>query len=123
MLNGILQRVYLIDRCVQRFNISSPIEVLHFVTFLLRLKDHYVAYFTKNSSQIEAANRAAEEMATRADKTFREAKERGENVEVDIDWGWWKSAQTKRPSKDKSGKPKSELGKVVEGMGGMHLSG
>ncbi len=47
MLNGILQRVYLIDRCVQRFNISSPIEVLHFVTFLLRLKDHYVAYFTK----------------------------------------------------------------------------
>lgn len=117
------ERVYLIDRCVQRFNISSPIEVLHFVTFLLRLKDHYVAYFTKNSSQIEAANRAAEEMATRADKTFREAKERGENVEVDIDWGWWKSAQTKRPSKDKSGKPKSELGKVVEGMGGMHLSG
>ncbi|KAK0445763.1 hypothetical protein EV421DRAFT_1734417 [Armillaria borealis] len=117
------ERVYLIDRCVQKFNISSPIEVLHFVTFLLRLKDHYVEHFTKNPSQIEAANRAAEEMATRADKMFREAKEQGENVEVDIDWGWWKSAQTKRPAKDKSVKSKSELGKVVEGMGNMHLSG
>ncbi|PBK59762.1 hypothetical protein ARMSODRAFT_774017 [Armillaria solidipes] len=106
------ERVYLIDRCVQNFNISSPIEVLHFVTFLLRLKDHYVEHFTKNPSRIEAANRAAEEMATRADKMFREAsKEQGENVEVDIDWGWWKSAQTKRPSKDKSSKSKSEWGK------------
>ncbi|KAK0487846.1 hypothetical protein IW261DRAFT_1450324 [Armillaria novae-zelandiae] len=117
------ERVYLIDRCVQKFDISSPIEVFHFVTFLLRLKDYYVDHFTKHPEQIEAANRAADEMARRADKIFREAEEQGGKVEVDIDWGWWKSAQTKRPTRDKSGKSKVELGKVVEGIGSMHLSG
>ncbi|KAK0187659.1 hypothetical protein F5146DRAFT_1060011 [Armillaria mellea] len=115
------ERVYLIDRCVQKFDISSPIEVLHFATFLLRLKDYYVKHFMENPSDIEAANRAAEEMAKRADKMFREAKEQGEDVEVHVNWGWWKSAQTKRPPKNKPGKSKPELGKVVEGMESMHL--
>lgn len=117
------ERVYLIDRCVQKFNISSPVEVFHFATFLLRLKDFYIDHFTQHPEQIEAANRAAEEMARRADEKLQEAEEQGGNVEVDIECGWWKSAQTKRPSKDKSGKLKSELGKVVEGMGSIDLSG
>ncbi|KAK0202211.1 hypothetical protein DFS33DRAFT_1386500 [Desarmillaria ectypa] len=126
-----LEQVYLIDRCVQKFNISSPIEVLHFVTFLLRLKDHYVKYFINNPSQIEAANKAANDMTKLADRKFQEAKEQAEkagtdggNVKVDIDWGWWKSAQTKRvrPPKDKLGKLKLNLGKVVEEFGSMQLS-
>ncbi|KAK0462012.1 uncharacterized protein EV420DRAFT_140955 [Desarmillaria tabescens] len=125
------ERVYLIDRCVQKFNISSPIEVLHFVTFLLRLKDYYIVHFRDNPSQIEGANEAAKKMAELADEALRKAQEGAESagvaggsVEVDLDWGWWKSAQTKRvrPPKDESGKSKSKLGKVVEGVGNMHLS-
>ncbi|KAK0209720.1 hypothetical protein IW262DRAFT_1416027 [Armillaria fumosa] len=82
------ERVYLIDRCIQKFNISSPIEVFHFATFLLRLKDYYIDHFTQHPEQIEGANRAAEEMARRADEKLQEAEEQGGNAEVDINWGW-----------------------------------
>jgi hypothetical protein len=34
-----LQRTYLIERNVRKFDISSPIQTFHFATFLLRLRD------------------------------------------------------------------------------------
>ncbi|KAK0462533.1 uncharacterized protein EV420DRAFT_1735085 [Desarmillaria tabescens] len=34
------QAVYIVERNVQTFNISSPIEVYHFVTVLLRLREY-----------------------------------------------------------------------------------
>ncbi|KAG7445585.1 uncharacterized protein BT62DRAFT_896889 [Guyanagaster necrorhizus] len=95
------EKVYLVDRSVQRFDISSPIEVFHFATFLLRLRDHYVDHFKENPDQTEAANKAAQEMAMKAEEKLRaakaQAKEDGldpDKVEVHIGWGWWKSAQT-----------------------------
>ncbi|KAG7445574.1 uncharacterized protein BT62DRAFT_896617 [Guyanagaster necrorhizus] len=34
------ETVYIVERNVQTFNISSPIEIYHFVTVLLRLREY-----------------------------------------------------------------------------------
>ncbi|KAG7440399.1 uncharacterized protein BT62DRAFT_938077 [Guyanagaster necrorhizus] len=125
------EKVYLVDRSVQRFDISSPVEVFHFATFLLRLRDYYVEHFKMHPGHIEAAKSAAQEMAMKAEKKLREAKAQAkedgldpDKVEVHIDWGWWKSAQTPRPPRSKeSGKEgsKSKLEKVAEELGNLHL--
>ncbi|KAK0202174.1 hypothetical protein DFS33DRAFT_1386464 [Desarmillaria ectypa] len=106
------EKVYLIDRSVQRFNISSPIE--------------------EHPDQIKAANKAAREMAIKAERKLEEAKERArkegldpDKAEVHINWGWWKSSQMRRPSRSKElskEEVNSKLEKVAQDLESLHLS-
>ncbi|KAK0209399.1 hypothetical protein IW262DRAFT_1302361 [Armillaria fumosa] len=49
--------IYLMERNVRTFNISSPIQVYHFATFILRLRDHSQTVLKKKA--LEALGNAA----------------------------------------------------------------
>lgn len=62
------ETVYIVERNVRTFNISSPIEVYHFVTVLLRLREYGD---TKLTNAVEAALKAEDFKQTSWNKTMQ----------------------------------------------------